>query len=331
MEASLDALIRESLRLEPDAIGGERLERLWRVESRRQARRQLARRAVPLAAAAMLACLFFFASRKEPVDDVANTGKTPKPSIRQSSAPDHVTVPGPIAIDSVAIDGLASAERTISEPVVSTDNLSAGRPPTTYERILFVAATRIQKPPPPLPPASPSAALVREVTVARLTGELAAYEQVAGGIQRWRELVRKTPDAEVRYALMQRLLTAKSQPSLVAYLSLVRDRALRDEALAAGAELKELPVDGFIELLGHEDESVRLAAAVVLGRMNRCEMTAALIDRVQQQPSNSQEAWFALFACRCDAADTFLVHATQSPQLLGQFNHAQLQWAQLSY
>ena len=292
-DESLDVRIRESLSLESDALSLARLERHWRVESQRHTRRRLARRAIPLAAAALLAGIFFLIPQADQREEISVIEPVLEPSI-----PNH-----------------------------STDNLSAGRPPTAYERILFAAATRIQEPPAQLPPALPSPAIAREATVDRLTDELVANVQSVGGI----ELVRQTLDEETRYSLMQRLLTAKSRSALVAYLSIVHDKTLRAEALVAGAEMKELPVEGFIELLGHDNESVRLAAAMVLGRMNRCEMTTALIDRVQQQPSDSTEAWFALFACRCEAADTFLVHATQSPKLLGQLNHARLQWMQLSY
>ncbi|MCO6042912.1 hypothetical protein NG895_03230 [Aeoliella sp. ICT_H6.2] len=56
-------------------------------------------------------------------------------------------------------------------------------------------------------------------------------------------------------------------------------------------------------------------------------LTQALIARIEERPSRSKEAWFALFSCRCDAADDFLFRATHSPRLLGQLNNARLQWS----
>ncbi len=389
---SLDKLIRESLRQEEDPLCVGRLEGHWRVQSRQHACRRLAWRAVPLVSAALLASIFFFFPRQELPKDTVTGGKSPELSSPYIPASHGVTVPDP-----AAPSWQAHSEPITPELVVPAENLSAGRPPTACERILFLAATRIQE-----PSASLSTTEVVECLIDRLAAEPAADvraicksvgldaksygreeveklllekladaeverqrailrlfavygteralaqivaisrdESIRGvsfntieamvGVQRWGEVVRMTPDEEVRHEMMQRLLTIETQPALVAYLKLVRDETLRDEALVAGAEMPKLPVDGFIALLNHRDESIRLAAAVVLGRLNRCEMTTALIKRIQQQPSDSKEAWFALFACQCDAADSFLVHATRSPQLLGQFNNARLQWTRLSY
>ncbi|MGI9457660.1 MAG: HEAT repeat domain-containing protein [Aeoliella sp.] len=386
-DESLDDLIRESLRLEEDPFRVVRLERHWRGQSQRQAWRRLAWRAIPLTAAAILAAVFFIVPRQDRPQEISTVENGPERSIPHPSMPDRVTTPGPISID----------WRAESEPAASGDSLSAGRPPTAYERILFLARTRLQEPTTP-----PTATVALEKVIDQLAtdpamdvrtacrsmdlestsgrrGEVEAQllEKLSAssmnrknaivqllaiygtelslpplielssdeanrrhtlstiesliGVERLGEVVRIASDEQVRRALLQRMLTAETPPALIAYLMLVRDETVRDEALAAGAELPKLPIEGFIALLGHEDEAVRLASAVVLGRMNRCEMTEALISRIQFQPSDSKEAWFALFACRCDAADTFLVHATQSPQLLGQFNNARLQWAQLNY
>lgn len=379
---SLDELIRESLRLESDPLCINRLERHWRGQSQRLALRRLAWRAIPLTAAAMLLAIYFFYSPQDRPQQVSTPGPNPEQTNDHDSTPDRVSIPGPISVDWQAG----------SEPTATADNFSAGRPPTTYERLLFVAKTRIQEPSTPPSataalekavdrianePAADARAICSAIDISRDDGETLLLEQLSTataarqraimrllsvygterslpqlieqssnetdrhvsfatieaivGVERLGEVVRMASDEQVRYALLQRLLAAETPPALIAYLAVVRDDSLRDEAIAAGVELPQLPIQRFIELLGHEDEAVRLSSAIVLGRMNRCEMTEALIARIQLQPSDSKEAWFALFACRCDAADTFLIHATRSPKLLGQFNNARLQWSRLSF
>jgi HEAT repeat protein len=125
------------------------------------------------------------------------------------------------------------------------------------------------------------------------------------------------------------LLASESDVALRNYLSLVAHNATRDEALAIVREVSAPVVGQLFALLEDEDKTVRLGAALVLGKVNGAEVTRSLIARVTARPAGSTEAWIALLACRGELAEDFFAYATQRPQLLGYVNGARLQWAQL--
>lgn len=386
-DEALDALIGEALDCQGDAEQVERLQQYWQLESQRyrqQQSEQPLRRRTPwrraAAAMAAAACLLvamiggwmIVASDQREVEQLALEDKPPQ------AEPSEPKV-SPAATD--------------SSPKEATESLSAGRPPTEYERFVFMTQTR-QRPPMPrlaleqLVPqaieqvaARPSenvSAIVQQLTrgqrrfdrgewedrllealeespedqrtaICRLLAVFGSQRSVPAllqqgrsetsqavalatieaivGVEHWADVARGTSNAELRQAIARRLLSADSSPALLAYLELVGDPMLRDDALAAAVDLRDLPIEPLVALLDHEQESVRLAAAVTLGELNRCEMTQAVIARIEARPSRSKEAWFALFSCRCDAADDFLFRATHSPRLLGQLNNARLQWS----
>ena len=290
----------------------------------------------------------------------------------------------------------AGESQVTGDAAAPPPSVSAGRAPTAYERMLFVARTRTRLPAPapeggPLkqdpqqwiaqalrqmqanpqvkiaalqevPPNRqkivslllaklPTSPAAQQTAICQLLGALGderavpgllklADSRVAGDAalraiasltrgEQWLELARQAPNRPVRVAIATRLLTVGDRPALLAYLSLVYDEALRDDALTATVEMRELPIESLVAFLDHSEEPVRLATAFALGRMNRCEMTDALISRVNKRPSRSKEAWFALLACRCEAADAFLTYATRNPHLLGQLNNARVQWARV--
>jgi len=120
-----------------------------------------------------------------------------------------------------------------------------------------------------------------------LRHEALASTEVIAGVARWPELAAKTTSVAVRRAISERLIAA----------------------------------------LDDRDPTVRLAATNAISKSFDCEVTEALIARVVERPSQNEESWFALFACRCPQANAFLYDAAQNPRLLGQFNNARLQWS----
>lgn len=211
-------------------------------------------------------------------------------------------------------------EATAVEPpetvVVPSD---FARAPTAYERWMFAAQTNTpapRLPPPPVEPIEPPASPVEQ---AMIIAEAADRDA-------WPAIVREIADPAVRGALAGALLDDAGEPALIAFLEVLRGEATRDAALDAADAREQLPIDQFVSLLDHETPQVRLAASMALGLLNRCEMTDALITRVETRPSRSKEAWFALFGCRCESASVFLSRAAASPKLLGQFNNARIQF-----
>jgi len=156
---------------------------------------------------------------------------------------------------------------------------------------------------------------------------LTTIEQIVG-VEKLSEVVRYSPNREVRSALLRRLLTLDTEPALIGFLSLVRDDATNREALAVVEETPRLPIAALLAALDHQDKSIRQSAALVLGHANDAEVTKLLIARVTEKPSDSTEAWLALMVSRGELAGEFLAYATNRPQLLGHFNAARVEWGQ---
>jgi len=139
----------------------------------------------------------------------------------------------------------------------------------------------------------------------------------------------KAADPAVRTAIYRRLLAADSPVALRSYLSLVSDKTFRAEALSAADKVAQPPLDTLLTLLTDEDKHVRVSAALVLGRLNGPDVTAALIALVAENPSAPPEAWVALLSCRGESADRFLADASRHPRMLGHVNNARLFWARM--
>jgi hypothetical protein len=157
---------------------------------------------------------------------------------------------------------------------------------------------------------------------------LAALEHIVG-LERLAVAATKADDPAVRTAIYRRLLEADSPLALRGYLSLVSDRTFRAEALSAADSVAQPPLETLLRLLADEEKAVRVAAALVLGRLNGPDVTAALITLVAENPSAPSEAWVALLACRGESADRFLADASRHPRMLGHVNHARLFWARM--
>jgi hypothetical protein len=158
---------------------------------------------------------------------------------------------------------------------------------------------------------------------------LAAVERILGP-SHLADAVRMSPNRDVRWQLLQRLLAADGAPALRGYLSLVSQSASRGEALAAAAAAPALPVDSLMDLLADDEKSVRLAAALVLGHVDGPRIAQSLIALASRGDPAPPEAWIALLACRDAAADRFLAQAAVQPRWLAQVNNARMFWARFT-
>lgn len=313
----LDNLIRESLPAEPSREQLARLEDYWREQSKaiRLEGRSRLRRASPatywvavvattvLVAVATSLCLW----RPEPTREPIATKHLKK-----------VESALPVNQHNNQTELIVATE---SQP--KDDTLSAGRPPTNYERILFIAATR-------------KSVTVRQSAAAAKINQ--AIEEIED-VDRLAQLAAHTDDRRVRAKIYQRLLNADSEPALRGYLCLVRCEILTAEALAAANVVSGPLLERLLGLLKDDDEGVRLAAAMVLGHANGPEVAAALIELVtaeidrQSSPAevwNPTEAWIAIMACRGRQTEEFLSYVQCHPKLLGQYNRALARLAQIT-
>ncbi len=140
--------------------------------------------------------------------------------------------------------------------------------------------------------------------------------------------VTMTDNRQVRETIYRRLLV--DGESLSAYLRLVQDVQLRNEALLVAENLAPDIVNRLLDRLQSEDSQERLAAALVLGHANGPAVTESLIALVADNPTCPKEAWIALMACRGPEADQFLAYATGHPKLLGPLNRARVYLARLT-
>ena len=299
----LDRVIREALAVDTDPRLVARLEHCWAVQSRRQLWRRRSLFVLPAAAAALV-LIALLIDAKNGEDGAQKAEMIPKAApVRDAVVPVE---------EALADDG-----------EIGDDSHSAGRAPTEYERFVFIARTG--------KPATPTslAAKIDEVIGRRGANRdevLAAIEQI-GGVEALVLAAGRTTEPRLRTAILGRLITFDSEEALIGYLSLVRDDATRPAALAAADATPGLPVARLLTLLDHDDKSVRLSAAMVLGHVNGPEVTQSLIVRVTEKPSQAREAWLALMACRGQMAEEFLAYASRRPQLLGHLNSARVQWA----
>ena len=157
---------------------------------------------------------------------------------------------------------------------------------------------------------------------------LATIEHIVG-MEGLPQVIGIAKTADLRNAMIRRLLASGSEAALLGYLSLVHDDALGAEALAVAQEAHALPIDDLFTLLDHKTKAVRVSAATVLGSVNGPEVTKLLITRVTEKPSDSSEAWMALLACRGEVAEEFFAYATHRPQLLGHLNSVRARWGHM--
>ncbi len=142
------------------------------------------------------------------------------------------------------------------------------------------------------------------------------------------DLARLSPDRQVRTAIYRRLLTAEDEMSIEIYLGLIHDATVAGEVLSVADELGEPVLVKLLERLDNEDENLRLAAALALGRANGPMVTSELIRRVTsaEPPAGQRETWIALVACRGWQAEKFLAYAARQPRLLGALYRTRTWW-----
>jgi hypothetical protein len=335
--ADFDREIRAALAAGPPPEQLARLEQFWREQSRADRQRRRRARAMALVATVLAAATAWFAlSRSQPPAAQHNV---------VAQMPRQVETSPPPAGAAAAVPGNAEAPAALPP---------AARTASAYERLVFAARTTAPVDPEQTllarlrragdfdeargiilrlrdvgTPASIPALLKMANQGAARPDALAAVEQILG-VDRLADVVRQASSPAVRAGLMARLLAANSAQALSGFLALVADPASRSEALTAVLAAKQLPLDRFVQALDAPLKSDRMAAAIVLGRVNTPAVSEALIARVSQPGRASVETWVALLACRSEKADQFLVQAVCRPQTLGQVNNARAYWARMT-
>ncbi len=163
---------------------------------------------------------------------------------------------------------------------------------------------------------------------AEFRAEALAIVEQSVGTARLPDMVRRSPDPNVRKAICRRLLTTGDETSLRAYLTLIREPTFAPEALPVADNLPQPVLDALVACLDDDDDQTRLAAALVLGRANGPLVTQELIRRVtaSEPPTGLRETWIALLACRGRQADLFLAYASREPKLLGPLYRTRMWW-----
>lgn len=358
---SLDALIQNALREEPfesnpsetPSLQVERLKRYWRsLDEAEQTDRN--RRFLPWFAAAVLLIagggLFTYSwlttnNLAQPME-VAEQ----KPLVQEEEVVDAQPQPA----EKQEVPKIPQRPSVPPEPVVAANNTvpqdsprSISRQPTELERLMFVARTRTR-----MPRVEKTLSETIDDALERLVKhpesdprQFRSLSQFAAkGVEQ--ELLARLPlgTVEEQNALLRLLAVHGSDDAVDTLIVLTENESVRAEALAtieALAGIKSWPhltervtnpearqaiSERLIAALDADNPRIRRAATEAIGKSFDCTVTAGLIERVVRQPSQNEEAWFALFACRCPQADAFLWSAAQNPKLLGQFNHARIQW-----
>ena len=223
-EGALDELIRDALRTDVEPASVKRLEDFWMNQSSRHVRRRVLRMVAPLAAAAslLLAAALLLSGDKEESRQQAQ-----KP--REAASPEQDVPPLAPADD--------SPEANLDEPVL------AGRAPTDYERLIFLAQTRGRMPAPPQSDEESLAQKVeRVITKVQQEGVDAVLpESLASDLGSHEPnevetiLLETLPESSMsRQVAVCRLLAAVgSQRSVSELLKLSQSPSVSDKALAA--------------------------------------------------------------------------------------------------
>jgi hypothetical protein len=368
-DGSLDEAIRNSMRTEVDDERLARLEQYWRIQSQRERWRRTARRTVGAAAAAIAIVavgMLVWSRGGQPPGQVRKTQGSSKiivesapanvPKKRPANPVQLANLPGrsPTPYEKLMFVAQTGIEKQPKPNATAIDTLIQSiETDDTADPANLLAASGIKNSVAealllrqlPYTPANQQPAILRLLSACgsqrsvpallRLARDeslrpqaLATLEQIVGtgGMA---EAVRNSRDANVRSALILRLLASDSSGGLLRFLSLVADNTTRADALATAKSAANVPVEQLITLLDNSDQSMRVCAAITLGHINGPETTRLLIARVTEQPAHSREAWLALMQCRGEMARDFLAFATRSPQLLGYYNNARIHWSQM--
>lgn len=357
----LDALIQNAVRestvqsdaSETTSLQVERLTRYWR--SLNEAEQTITnRRFLPWFAAAVLLisgaglATYAWLSPSDPLQPVEVAEENPTAQDEQVADEQPQTaetrrVPEPQEVPPLLPERVVAASESLPQDFPR----SISRQPTELERLMFVARTRTR-----VPRVEKTLSETIDDALERLVKrpefdprQFRSLSQFAAKSVE-QELLARLPlgTVEEQNALLRMLAVHGSDGSVDALIRLTDKKSVRAEALAtleAIAGIKSWPSlteritnpearkaisERLIAALDDENPRIRTAATEAIGKSFDCTVTAGLIERVVRQPSQNEETWFALFACRCPQADAFLWSASQNPKLLGQFNHARLQW-----
>jgi len=221
-ENSLDEAIRNALHVETDAGQLKRLEHYWVVQSNRLRRRQWMLRALPAVAAA-LAMVATFTLWNQP-KEIQTTDKS------RGFAPFHED---PESAQPLLANGFLTEGAPADESRPATNSLSAGRPPTPYERLMFAVITKER-----VPASTWVASMDQAIDQLTLDPSKDAGQVLESlGLQpadTERMLLGKLPKASIsQQAVILRFLGAcGTQRAVPALLRLGGQDSLRDEALA---------------------------------------------------------------------------------------------------
>ena len=136
---------------------------------------------------------------------------------------------------------------------------------------------------------------------------------------------RNQRDSALRQELLGILLTRGDGPSVRAYLGCVDDAETSGDALACLAGVQDPPVQVLLQFLRSPQAGERTAAAVVLGRLNRPEVSQELIAMIARGLYR-QEAMIALLSSSDATAREFLADAARNPLLSATLWNAERQF-----
>ena len=145
-------------------------------------------------------------------------------------------------------------------------------------------------------------------------------------------LARLTPkeaDAELQEQMLAALLARGECRAVAAYLDLVTRPGLEGRPLAALSRVKRPPVEMLFQFLAGPQFSRRLAAALVLGRLDGPAITRRLM-QLAAGGGNRQEAMVALLACSNEEATQFVNTARQNVLFAGVLSAATFHYRSLT-
>jgi hypothetical protein len=157
----------------------------------------------------------------------------------------------------------------------------------------------------------------------RAIGKIGDAETIA-------RLVPKEADAELQEEMLAALLGRGEPRAVAAYLDLVTRPGLEGRPMAALARVEQPPVEMLFQFLAGPKLSRRLAAALVLGRLDGPAITPRLI-QLAAGGASRQEAMVALLASDNEDAIRFVQNARRSTLLAGVLSAANFQYRSLSH
>ncbi len=236
---ALDDAIRNAMQVEVNESRLARLEHYWNIQSQRERWRRNARRVIGLSAAAVVvvAGLLLVWSREQRID----TAQVVQDSSRQ------------------VVESVPAIVPLTENTVPIKPSLSAGRPPTAYEQLMFAARTGVE-----MRHVATAAKLDEAIRSVAANGDVDAAKIVASsGLKRAEaeaHLLRRLEiaPADDQHAVLRMLAACGSPRSAPALLQLAQHESLRTEALATLEQL--IGIEGLARVVRQSpDPNVRSA------------------------------------------------------------------------